>query len=315
VVPGNNGLKDQVLALRWVQQNIAQFGGDPHNVTIGGISAGGGSVHLHVISPMSEGLFHRAIAQSGSALCPWAAEDPAVARTKAFRLGEALGCKTSDSKELVEFLMNVPAQQITEMTEKVLTEEEKHPLPVFFHPVIEPEQHKDEVFLPDRPIDLIRNGKFHKVPLIIGVTSREGKLILPDLVEHTSWYSALTDNWEPLLSVHLKLPKGTQQIRETSRKIQEFYFGDKAVSKETWPQLIDVYGDILFNIGAYRAAKEQQSKSSASVYLYQISSAAKGPQFFPSDISIPGDIPCLCWPPIVLLKSIDLRGNEPESFK
>jgi carboxylesterase type B len=52
-------------------------------------------------------------------------------------------------------------------------------LPLFFHPVIEPEKHKDEVFLPDRPIDLIRNGKFHNVPLIIGVTSKEGKLILP----------------------------------------------------------------------------------------------------------------------------------------
>jgi len=288
VVPGNNGLKDQVLALRWVQENIAQFGGDPHNVTIGGVSAGGGSVHLHVVSPMSKGLFHRAIAQSGTALCPWASEDPAVARTKAFRLGETLGCKTSDSKELVEFLMKVPAQQLTEWTEKVFTEEEKHPIPLFFHPVIEPEKQNDEVFLPDRPIDLIRNGKFHKVPLIIGVNSKEGKLILPDLTEHTSWYNSLTDNWEPLLSVHLSLPKGTQQIKETSRKVQEFYFGDKAVSKETWPQLLDVYGDILFNIGAYRAAKEQQSKSSASVYLYQFSFDGKGVEFFPSDISIPG---------------------------
>jgi len=57
--------------------------------------------------------------------------------------------------------------------------QEKHPLPILFLPVIELEKHKDEVFLPDRPIDLIRNGKFHKVPLIIGVTSKEGKLILP----------------------------------------------------------------------------------------------------------------------------------------
>jgi hypothetical protein len=59
-------------------------------------------------------------------------------------------------------------------------------------------------------------------------------------VEHTSWYISLTDDWEPLLSVNLKLPKGTEQIKETAHKIQEFYFGDKAVCKETWPQLIDV---------------------------------------------------------------------------
>jgi carboxylesterase type B len=56
VVPGNNGLKDQVMALRWVQQNIVQFGGDPGNVTIFGESAGGASVHHHVLSPLSKGI-------------------------------------------------------------------------------------------------------------------------------------------------------------------------------------------------------------------------------------------------------------------
>jgi hypothetical protein len=54
-VPGNNGLKDQVMALRWVQQNIKQFGGDPGNVTIFGVSAGAASVQYHMLSPMSAG--------------------------------------------------------------------------------------------------------------------------------------------------------------------------------------------------------------------------------------------------------------------
>jgi carboxylesterase type B len=51
-------MKDQVMALRWVQQNIKQFGGDPDNVTIFGASAGGASVHYHMLSPMPQGQFH-----------------------------------------------------------------------------------------------------------------------------------------------------------------------------------------------------------------------------------------------------------------
>lgn len=54
-VPGNAGLKDQVMVLRWVQRNIAQFKGDPDNVTLFGESAGAASVHYHLLSPMSRG--------------------------------------------------------------------------------------------------------------------------------------------------------------------------------------------------------------------------------------------------------------------
>lgn len=62
----------QVAALKWTKQNIAKFGGDPNNITIFGESAGGASVHYLVLSDTTRGLFQKAIAQSGSALNPWA---------------------------------------------------------------------------------------------------------------------------------------------------------------------------------------------------------------------------------------------------
>jgi len=55
VLPGNNGLKDQAAALRWIQRNVRAFGGNPNEVTITGMSAGASSVHYHLVSPMSKG--------------------------------------------------------------------------------------------------------------------------------------------------------------------------------------------------------------------------------------------------------------------
>ena len=67
---GNMGFLDQVMALQWVQDNIAQFGGDPNKVTIWGESAGSWAATYHMVSPLSKGLFHQVIGQSGTVVSP-----------------------------------------------------------------------------------------------------------------------------------------------------------------------------------------------------------------------------------------------------
>ncbi|CAG2067434.1 unnamed protein product, partial [Timema podura] len=118
----NNGLKDQRAALRWIQQNIERFGGDPAQITIFGESAGGTSVEYQLISPSTSGLFQRAISQSGSVLSPWAYVDTATAQTRAQQLTQLLGYTPEDNNDIYNFLMEASAENITIQQSSVITE-------------------------------------------------------------------------------------------------------------------------------------------------------------------------------------------------
>lgn len=113
-VPGNMGLKDQNMALKWVHKNIKTFNGDPNKVTIFGNSAGAASVHAHVLSPASKGLFHGAILQSGCALDSWFWGSKNNAR----EIVKNAGKNASTEKEAMDILKKLPAMEIFAAQEK-----------------------------------------------------------------------------------------------------------------------------------------------------------------------------------------------------
>lgn len=170
-VPGNAGLKDQNLALKWVKENIQFFGGDPNNITLTGHSAGAASVHFHLVSNMSKNLFNRAIIQSAAILSDWAV----TPRNRALRLAKILGWDESqgDGHDMVEFLRAQDHLKIAEGQEKILTPEEKLKLSLTFGPVIEPYMGK-QCLIPVHPKDMCRRAWSRSLPIIIGGSSEEG---------------------------------------------------------------------------------------------------------------------------------------------
>lgn len=118
-IPGNAGLKDQSMAIRWCKANAGFFGGDSQNITLFGESAGGCSVHYHMISNQSRGLFHKAIVQSGTALNSWSVVPE---RNWAKRLAITLGWSgKGDNRDMIEFLRKADPKSIVKAQEGLVT--------------------------------------------------------------------------------------------------------------------------------------------------------------------------------------------------
>lgn len=267
-VPGNAGMKDQVAALKWVKENISNFGGDPDNVTIFGESAGGASCALHILSPMSKGLFRRAISMSGVPNCDWSIAYKPQLRARV--LAKQLGCDSDDLNEILAYLQQLPVQKLINTNPAILSfEVHNNKILKMYHftPVIE-KDFGQECFLIEDPFKTLEEGKINTADILIGHTSQEGLIFSDNIPSYMEEYDKYLDLVVPR---KLLIRFNQDKILEFSQRICSHYFSGKSISVGSPKEFMKFINDSSIAYDVKRFITKLPKVKNSRLYLYQFS--------------------------------------------
>lgn len=246
-MPGNYGLLDQVEALKWVQQHIHNFGGNPNLVTIFGESAGGMSVSFLLLSPLSKGLFHHAIAESGTAAISELLQNEPLPLTQ--RIANMSGCGLESTEIISDCMRNLDLKTVVEFAE---IKELSYVITVDGHYLMKP---VDELY---------RNQELLTVPFMTGITSDEGGWLLPTFIAPPNWTEGMTrEQVKNILSV---FHSNTSDI-VLDLALDE-YTGKSDEPKKIRSAFTEMLGDFIFVVPALKTINAHKD-AGAPVYVYE----------------------------------------------
>uniref|UniRef100_G3RK15 Carboxylic ester hydrolase n=1 Tax=Gorilla gorilla gorilla TaxID=9595 RepID=G3RK15_GORGO len=269
--PGNWGHLDQLAALRWVQDNIASFGGNPGSVTIFGESAGGESVSVLVLSPLAKNLFHRAISESGVALTSVLVKKGDV-KPLAKQIAITAGCKTTTSAVMVHCLRQKTEEELLETTLKMkflsldLQGDPRESEPLLGTVI-------DGMLLLKTPEELQAERNFHTVPYMVGINKQEFGWLIPMLMSYPlsegklDQKTAMSLLWKsyPLVCIAKEL------IAEATEK----YLGgtDDPVKKKDL--FLDLIADVMFGVPSVIVARNHRGESQRLFFFFPTEGASE----------------------------------------
>ncbi|KAF1751958.1 hypothetical protein GCK72_018512 [Caenorhabditis remanei] len=237
---GNYGLWDQTLALQWVHDNIAAFGGDPNSVTLSGTSAGSASTDFLSLSPHSNGLFHRSISMSGTAFCNFAIRPQRVESQVGLEFAQFHGFKGNDSQNLIDWYRAQDAAKFKDVAGFKSTAAGVVPFVPNF----------DGDFFP-KPFDILRKEAPKKDAMItVAEMESVGMIIFNKLfAEPYSNFGKFVDETYGL--------DVTDYYEDVKKNLTSFYLGGVSPLDRnlTNKQVVDYVSDSVFNSGALDAVR------------------------------------------------------------
>ncbi|KAJ8335536.1 hypothetical protein SKAU_G00388780 [Synaphobranchus kaupii] len=245
--PGNWGFFDQLAALHWIQDNIESFGGDPKSVTIFGESAGGVSVSILMLSPLSTGLFHKAIPQSGVVTMRIFSNSDPLSQAKV--VANLTGCSHDVTEQLVQCLKLRTEDEIVNVAKKIR---------IFLGGTV------DGVFLNKTAEDLLKSKEFLRVPVLIGVTDDEFGWLLPRAFVPAGWETGM-DKQTVMNIMNFFFHVGAKGANDL---IAQEYLREAQTPEAIRDGFTEMIGDLVIVLPVIKAARYHRD-AGVPVYLYE----------------------------------------------